>query len=587
MIWPVIRGSSACLLLLIGVIFSAGFSSCYHAPTPKLAASKPAASQPHWPTSPSLVFSTYLGGSSSFAGNPPYAPLTFAQNAACDALGNIYVTGATQVSDLPVLNAFQPNPAAGSTMSAFLAKYDPAGTPLWCTYLGGNHQSMGIGVAVMPDGGVVVAGFTTSDATVPFPTTINAFQRQNNGQTDYFVTVFDASGSLTYSTYLGGSGVEGQLPPYADDQNSGNCVTVDGQGLIYIAGMTTSGGGSGEKPFPVTANALQNTLLGTRNACLCIIDRTQSGAASLVYSSFLGGDHDTQGHSVAVSPSGSLITVAGFTTSLNFPTTANAYRSAAPPGGFATNCSNGFVTQIQASQPGSPFSVYAMRYSTYLGGNTNTARDDVYGMTLDPTGLIVATGRTESADFPMTTGGPTIYNSVQAAMTDDEPYLVKIDPSLSGAASLVYSTFLGGGTTVLSEGKWGSFCTSVGIDSRGTVYVAGETNAPGQAYDSSDHTAPQDFPYTENALFPALQGDWDAIFMQIDPGGARLDYSTYLGGSGNDRTYGLAVDPSDNVVLTGLTFSSDFPLQNPAEHYPGNAPSQNAFVTKFSLVPGK
>ena len=226
-----------------------------------------------------------------------------------------------------------------------------------------------------------------------------------------------------------------------------------------------------------------------------------------------------------------------------------------------------------------------MRYSTYLGGNTNKARDDVYGMTLDPTGLIVATGRTESADFPMTTGGPTIYNSVQAAMTDDEPYLVKIDPSLSGPASLVYSTFLGGGTTVLSKGTWGSFCTSVGIDSLGTVYVAGETIAPGQAYDPSDHTAPQDFPYTENALFPALQGNWDAIFMQIDPGGANLDYSTYLGGSGNDRTYGLAVDPSDNVVLTGLTFSPDFPLQNPAEQWPGNAPSQNAFVTKFSFMP--
>ena len=81
-------------------------------------------------------------------------------------------------------------------MSAFLAKYDPAGKPLWCTYLGGNNQSMGIGVAAMPDGGVVVAGLTTSDASGPFPTTITAFQGQNNGQSDYFVTVFDANGNL-------------------------------------------------------------------------------------------------------------------------------------------------------------------------------------------------------------------------------------------------------------------------------------------------------------------------------------------------------------------------------------------------------
>ena len=109
-----------------------------------------------------LVFSTYLGGSTPFA--PDYYPFTFAQNAACDGQGNIYVTGATQVSDLPVLNACQPTPAPGSTMSAFVAKYSPAGQPLWCTYLGGDNQSMGVGVAAMPNGGVAVMGITTSAA---------------------------------------------------------------------------------------------------------------------------------------------------------------------------------------------------------------------------------------------------------------------------------------------------------------------------------------------------------------------------------------------------------------------------------------
>ena len=469
-------------------------------------------------------------------------------------------------------------------MSAFVAKYNPVGTLLWCTYLGGNQQSMGVGVAAMPNGGVAVVGITTSAAPVPFPTTMNPYQQQNNGQSDYFVTVFDTNGNLLYSTYLGGSGVEGQLPPYADDQNNGNSVAVDAAGLVYVTGMTTSGGGSGATIFPVTANAIQSNLLGTRNACVCIIDPTQSGASSLVFSSFLGGNHDTQGHSVAVNPSGSNITVGGFTTStLNFPTTANAYRSTAPSGGFAPNCSNGFVTQIQSNNPGFPDSTYTKLYSTYLGADSSTARDDVYGMTLDPTGLIVATGRTQSAGFPMTTGGPSIFNSLQAGTSGDEPYLVKIDPSLTGTASLVYATFLGGGGSSTDPG--GSFCTSVGVDSQGTVYVGGETCAPGVQYASSGQpvAAPQKFPYTQNALFTALQGSWDAIFMQIAPGGATLGYSTYLGGKDNDRTYGLAVDPTGNVVLTGLTFSADFPLKNPAQNWPGNA-GQNAFVTKFSLV---
>ena len=99
-------------------------------------------------------------------------------------------------------------------------------------------------------------------------------------------------------------------------------------------------------------------------------------------------------------------------------------------------------------------------------------------MTMDPTGLIVATGRTQSAHFPMTPAGvPTIFNSatyLPEGASGDEPYLVKINPSLSGTASLVYSTFLGGGSATKA---WGSFCTSVGVDALGAVYVAGESNA--------------------------------------------------------------------------------------------------------------
>jgi len=514
-----------------------------------------------------LVFSTYLGPKT-----PPTGPAhTFAQNCASDAQGNTYVTGATDVSNLPVSpNAFQPGPAPNSTQSAFVAKYDPHGQPLWCTYLGGDNQSMGIGVAAIPNGGVVVVGLTTSDASGPFPTK-NAYQNQYNGNTDYFVTVFDANGNLTYSTYLGGSGVEGpsanQSTPFADDQNSGNCVAVDAAGLVYIAGMTDSGGGSGAIKFPVTPNAYQGEIGGgLYDACLCIIDPSQSGAASLVYASFLGGGGDDQGHSVAVDPTGSLITVAGYTTSTNFPTTPNAL-SQTPASGFT---SNGFVTQFLSIQPGSPTSTYYTLYSTYLGGSY---RDDTYGIALDPKGLIVATGRTRDQDFPMTASGPTIFNST-LSLTNDEPYVVKINPYLYGTASLVYSTFLGGE---------GGFCTSVGVDARGAVYVAGESTAPGAPWVPGNLTSPTTFPYTQNALIKALPaGSEHVIFMAIDPGGGNLGYSTYLGGSGGDRAYGLAVDPNGNIVLSGLTSSQDFPTKNPAQGtWPGG--NQNAFVTKFSV----
>ncbi len=554
------HSSVACLMLALAVIFSAGFSSC-DAPTSLS------------PQTPQLAFSTYLGGSIPFA--PGAAAHTFGQNADCDAQGNTYVTGATQVADLPVLHAFQPSPAPLSVMSAFVAKYDPAGQPLWCTYLGGDNLSMGIGVAAMPDGGVAVAGMTNSDAAGPFPV-MDGFQDHNAGLTDYFVTVFDASGHLRYSTYLGGSGVEGEAV-FSDDNANGNNIAVDAQGLVYVTGTTSS------TDFPLTDNALQPTLNGTTNAFLTIINPAMSGRASLVYSSYLGGDNDNKGHSVAVDASGRYIAAAGYTDSTNFPIppTANSFHRTAPD----SFTSNAFVVQITSSQPGSPAATYAMRYGTYLGARTGDPRDDAYGMTYDGEGRIVVTGRTQSADFPMTSGGPTIFNSAPYLShknnSGDEPYLVKIDPSRDGDPSLAYATFLGGGQ---KDGDWGGFCTSVGVDSRGAVYVAGESDAYQGVeyhYDPANLEAPQEFPYTGDAYSKTLQGEYDVIFMQIDPSGASLDYSTYLGGRASDRAYGLAIDPANNIALSGLTFSRDFPLKNPAQLWPGNAGS-NAFVCKFS-----
>lgn len=551
---------------------------------------------------PSMIFSTYLGGSTPC--DSCASTHTFAQNAASDTAGNTYVTGASAVADLPVKNAYQGAPAAGSTLSAFVAKYDPTGKLLWCTYLGGDNQSIGTGIAAMPDGGVAVVGYTSSDfrvtanvtgkfnggvavggytrsdSTASFPT-LNAYQPSNNGLTDYFVTVFDASGNMQYSTYLGGSGVEGD-PNFSDDNSNGNNIAVDAQGLIYITGVTTStGAGSEAIQFPVTSQALQKAIKGDSDAFLAIIDPGQSGSASLLYASFHGGSKNEKGHSVAVNAAGNLIAVGGYTDSADFPTTATAYRSAHPPSGWT---SNGFITQFSSSRPGDPSSPLAMRYSTYLGGNTAAARDDTYGITLDANGLIVATGRTESADFPMLDAShPSIYNRAPnptAPQRNDQPYVVKIDPALSGAASLVYATFLGGGST---SGGGGAFGTSVAVDANGSVHVSGETDSRGVLYISASvpDTAPEWFPYTKDALLQSLQGSFDAILMQVSPDGATLAYSTFLGGPESDRAYGLAVDPAGNVVISGLTFSSNFPVQNPAQPWPGNAGNQNAFVTKF------
>lgn len=532
------------------------------------------------PTATQLVFSTYLGGSKSCDGCG--SPLTFALNSAVDGDGNIYVTGATQVADLPVRNAMQAAPAAGSTMSAFVIKYDPTGAILWCTYLGGDNGNIGIGIAAMPDGGVAVSGLTTADKSGAFPT-VNAYQPGNNGLSDYFVAVFDADGVLRYSTYLGGSGVEGEAGAvFADDSSNGNNLAVDAQGLVYLTGITASGE-SESKPFPGTSNAVQPEFGGDVDAFLAIIDPAKAGLRSLLYASFLGGKNTEKGHGAAVSPGGDRIAVVGYTQSTDFPTTSNALRSVPPTPGFT---SNGFVAEFASSMPGDPSSTYTASYSTYLGGNSSESRDDCYAATLDPSGLIVITGRTQSASFPMLgSSSPSIYNSapyLQPGASNDEPYLVKLDTSMSGGASLAYATFLGGGST---SGGGGAFCSAVAVDASGVSYVVGETDAQGTPYQysSTPVEAPQATPFTSDALFQANQGTTDALHMQVSADGTTLSYSTFLGGTLNDRGYGVAVDASGDVIISGLTYSSAFPVENAAQNWPGNAGAMNGFVTKLAV----
>jgi Beta-propeller repeat len=545
------------------------------------------AQSPPWsPAAPQLAFSTYLGGGSPVCQG--CAARTFAQNAASDAWGNTYVTGATTVTDLAG-SACRGRPAANSTLSAFVAKYDAYGRLLWCTYLGGDNQSMGVGVAVMPDGGAAVGGMTQSDASQPFPT-LNAFQTQNNGKSDYFVSVLDATGALRYSTYLGGSDVDGEVDEngdYVDNSTNGNNIAVDAHGLVYLTGTTKSRGGTAPAiKFPVTWNAIQPNMTGksdTTDAFLCILDPAKSGPDSLLYCSFLGGGGNEKGHSVAVNAAGTAIAVAGYTDSYDFPTTPNGYRTVPPP----QFQSNGFVAQFQVARHyrGSVDCRYATQYSTYLGGvsakgaDSHGPRDDTYSITFDRKGLILATGRTQSADFPMSPYGRSIYNSapyLQPGQSNDQPYLVKIDPSLIGEASLACSTFLGGA----------GFCTGVVVDPTGNAWVAGENDADGIEYTRSYYPveSPKLFPYTKDALIPSHLGDdgtIHAILMKISRDGRSLGYSTYLGGTNNDRSYGLAVDRFGNVVVSGVTSSQDFPLKNPAQTWPTGS-TQNAFITKFS-----
>ncbi len=416
---------------------------------------------------------------------------------AVDASGNAYVTGVTESVNFPTTaGAFQPT-LRGFT-DVFVTKLNPTGSALvYSTYLGGSGSDFGSGIALDASGNAYVTGSTSS---VNFPTTAGAFQTTLGGFTDAFVTKLNPTGSaLVYSTYLGGSG--------GDDV--GNGIAVDASGNAYVRGATESAN------FPTTAGAFQTTFGG--GAEDVFVTKLNPTGSALVYSTYLGGSGQDCGFGIAVDASGNAY-VTGFTESANFPTTAGAFQTTY--GGFT----DAFVTKLNPT--GS-----ALVYSTYLGGS---GFDSGNGIAVDASGNAYVTGDTRSfSDFPTTAGA---FQTTFGGGADDV-FVTKLNPT---GSALVYSTFLGGSGNEEGQG--------IAVDASGNAYVTGETRSP-------------NFPTTAGAFQTTLGGgaSTDAFVTKLNPTGSALVYSTYLGGSGGDGGFGIALDASGNAYVTGFTESANFP----------------------------
>jgi hypothetical protein len=254
-------------------------------------------------TGSALVYSTFLGGSTSYVDDQ-------GNGIAVDSAGNAYVAGATDATDFPLMNAFQttnhnPNPYY-SNGTGFVTKLNPTGSALiFSTYLGGSGYSSANGIAVDASGEAFVTGAAHSS---DFPTTPGAFQTTLSSGA--FVTKFNAAGTgLVYSTLLGG-GTSGSF----DDAHA---IAVDASGDAYVTGGTYSAS------FPVM-NPLQgyNATSPTSNAY--VSELNPSGSA-LAFSTYLGGSGGAIGYGIAVDSSGNIY-VTG-TSGVNFPTTPGALQT--------------------------------------------------------------------------------------------------------------------------------------------------------------------------------------------------------------------------------------------------------------------
>lgn len=454
---------------------------------------------------PVLSYSTYLGGSG----------VDGIGGVAVDSSGNAYVTGWTTSSNFPIVGTSLTPPPNGNQV-AFVSKFNSTGTALvYSTYLGGSGGDSGNGIALDSNGSAYVVGDTGS---TNFPTTSNAYQAQfhTGAIENAFVSKLSANGqSLLYSTYLGGG---------TDDL--GFDIAVDANQNAYITGVTTSGSPA---PFPTTAGALGTSLRSTAgDGFVSRIDTTQSGASSLVYSTFLGGSgtggDNTSGIAVDANHN---VYVGGQTCSTDFPLTSTAYQTVINTNG------TGFLTQIDTTKAGSA----GLIYSTVIEGVWQG-----HGVALDSVGKVYVTGG--EYGFPA--------------------YVAKFDTTKSGSASFIYLTAVGG-----SNGD--AFSYSVAVDGNGDAYFGG-------------WTAATNLPTTSDAIQTSLgSGGQDSYVSVLSPNGSTVLFGTYIGGTGgsNDFALQVALDRSDSVYVAGSTGSSNFKTTSGAFQTSLKGTS-DGFLSKFA-----
>jgi len=469
---------------------------------------------------PTVLFSFYLAGSSADV------PIGIGH----DQNGLVYIAGYTFSLDFPTVGTAYTGFFTTTNQQAFTTVMNPfSPTGDLITYSGFFSGSFGdylTAMAVDSNGVFYLAGYT-DDAN--FPVTPNAYLSTNGGVRRDFVSVIDTNlpgmDGLTYSTFFAGTMTD--VP---------KAMAVAG-GKIYITGTTTS------PDYPVTPNAYQATLPGgTFDAFVAEIDPSQSGAASLVASTYLGGSGQDVPRSIAVAADGQVY-VAGYTRSSDFPTTPNSFHPSYFGGGDA------FLSRLDLN-------AMALTYSTFLGG---TGQDQATKIVVEPSGHVGITGFTLSNDFPVT---PNAWQNTQAGNGD--VFLTVLDPNAQDfTKALVYSTYFGGSD--------GDVPYDMRVDAAGKYYLCG-------------YTLSLDLP-VQNALIATSDpgNSVDGFVAVIDPGAPPLKglvYSSHITGPGYQVAYGIDLDAQNNIYVTGTVLGEVFETTGPPAPPDSNL---NVFLLVFSI----
>ncbi|MCB0254949.1 MAG: SBBP repeat-containing protein [Anaerolineae bacterium] len=391
----------------------------------------------------------------------------------------------------------------GAVFFALPAGYDPS-LPLiidpvyvYNTIYNGGFLDHGVDITIDSQGNAYALVYT-------YDNTFNEY--------GFYVAKIAPDGSVLWTTYLGGSGID-----------YGTGIAVDANGDAYITGQT------GSSDFPVV-NAMQSQMNGPGDA---FISRLDSDDGSLVFSTYFGGNRHEHGGDLIVGSNGDIY-LTGATDSADFPTVDPIQSNLTLTICF---CYDSFVTRL--SGDGS-----TVLFSTYLGGSQD---DKGRAIGLDDDLNIYFAGNTGSDDFPL-------HNALQATFGGDmyDAFAARI---AADGSMLDYSTYLGGE-------QW-DIVNRMAVDGMGNAFVTGFTGS--QAYPTTPGSFQPQFAGGINACgqppFDPLRNCYDVYVTKLAPDGGSFGYSTFIGGGRDEEGRGIAVDAAGNAYVIGYTTSPDFPLQ--------------------------
>ncbi|HTS63984.1 MAG TPA: SBBP repeat-containing protein [Candidatus Acidoferrales bacterium] len=347
---------------------------------------------------------------------------------------------------------------------------------------------------------------------------------------------------IVFGQYFGSSGTD-QV----------NAMKLGPNGTLYITGQTTTG------EMPYIDGAYDNFNDGLIDIFLAIMSTDASKSYPLLYFSYLGGSDNDIPLGLDVDSNG-VAYLTGYTASTDFPMAGSSFQTV----------SNGVQVAFAVKLDPSQYGGNGLVYSSFLGGTTGLNTGN--GLVVDSNGVMYIVGTTRCTDFPVT---GSAYAGVLYGPQD--AFITVMDPN---SGTLVYSTYMGG--ELSDDGR------AIAVGSNGLVYFAANTYST---------QFPIEGPFWRNTL----QGGIDVVVGVIDitksgnGAGGSMIYSSYIGGSDLDEVRAMSLDANNRMLLTGYTFSTDFPTTSDAVQSgadgngdafvtivdPGNPPSFMTYSTYF------